>query len=414
MGRFKVWIDNTSTDNVMTYEEFDSDLERTNGFKPGTMAKSKTVNSALRQANLVTSAFMELYLPSSTLDLTSSLDSMLTDLRSAVLTNLKNGSGEKSVQANTTSATGKQSVTLGSNTSTYGDYSFAIGDSSSAYGKTSFASGKSCVAFGHGCHAEGISTTAGNMGSSEPDQEGEAAHTEGKSTYAYGTASHAEGESCGARGNCSHAEGYNCQANAYAAHAQGNSCIANGQQSFAGGHSSTTSGDNSFVYGSSLTANEANVAVFGRYNRNVSNALFVVGNGNSSNRSNAMEVFDGGEIRAGKMFSLDRQIKCSNPMSTPASSASFSGMDMFEPTSSLGSTTILLFGQIESKYIADVVKLTRDSETTSMHGSMAYDNTSMSINVTMISGNWTMTFTRDDTSAQLNVGSVSIVVLRVT
>lgn len=321
MGRFKVWIDNVSADNIMSYDSFNSDSERKNGFEPGTRARSIAVNSALRQANLVTSAFMEIYLPNSTLDLTSSLDSTLTNLRAVVLTNLTNGSGVNSVQTNTTSATNKHSVALGEWTKAAGEYSlaigsgskanaycsfaggvettantwtsfafgyktlahatqsFAIGNATIAIGSMSFVSGKSCVTYSYCCHAEGNHCFAGKAGYDDHDLEGEAAHAEGIDSIASGTSSHAEGNGCQATGHTSHAEGtrsyatgvtshaegFECHATGDFAHAQGRSCEANGRYSFAGGVSSIASGDNSFAFGDSCNAIAAESYAGGLY-----------------------------------------------------------------------------------------------------------------------------------------------------
>lgn len=62
---FKVWIDvPTESNMVMDATAWTSDAERVNGFAPNTPAHSRIVNTALRQATLVTAALMEIAAPS--------------------------------------------------------------------------------------------------------------------------------------------------------------------------------------------------------------------------------------------------------------------------------------------------------------------------------------------------------------
>lgn len=59
MSNFKIWIDNPIADtNVVSPSIFGDNSERKNGFRAGTPASSILNNTALRQANLVTTAFM--------------------------------------------------------------------------------------------------------------------------------------------------------------------------------------------------------------------------------------------------------------------------------------------------------------------------------------------------------------------
>lgn len=91
--RFSVWIDTPVTGtNVLDYASFASDSQRASGFVSNTVASAIRVNTALRQANLVTSALMNLVAPSSTVDVTSSM----TDVQTAIGTYMNNfvkGSG---------------------------------------------------------------------------------------------------------------------------------------------------------------------------------------------------------------------------------------------------------------------------------------------------------------------------------
>lgn len=86
--KFKVWIDNPAEGtNVQSYSDFVSDTQRSVGFSVGNVASSIRVNSALRQANLVTAALMDVLLPNSSLDLTSSVNEVSEEI-SEVFDNL--------------------------------------------------------------------------------------------------------------------------------------------------------------------------------------------------------------------------------------------------------------------------------------------------------------------------------------
>lgn len=85
MSSFKVWIKdgNVTTNNTVDEQTWitDSADQRVNGFKAGTPASSKQVNTALRQANLVTSALMDQIVGNdSTLNFTSNV----ADVKAAI------------------------------------------------------------------------------------------------------------------------------------------------------------------------------------------------------------------------------------------------------------------------------------------------------------------------------------------
>lgn len=79
MSKFKVWID-SPTDNTQDSTTFASDSQRVNGFAIGGVASSIRVNSALRQANLVTTAIIDTLIPNTNLDLNSSVSDLVTEL----------------------------------------------------------------------------------------------------------------------------------------------------------------------------------------------------------------------------------------------------------------------------------------------------------------------------------------------
>ncbi len=83
----------------------------------------------------------------------------------------------------------------------------------------------------------------------------------------------------------------------------GNNATSNAERSFAIGYNSVNSGANSFAIGNN-TETKNNVFAIGRYNLGTggtnswidSEPLFEIGNGNSSNRSNAFTVYKNGEV----------------------------------------------------------------------------------------------------------------------
>lgn len=82
MSRFYVWIDSPVADNnILSAAGFNDDTQRTNGFVAGQPASSIRVNTALRQANLVAAALMNVIDTSNTYDVTSSLDDVTTGVR---------------------------------------------------------------------------------------------------------------------------------------------------------------------------------------------------------------------------------------------------------------------------------------------------------------------------------------------
>jgi hypothetical protein len=109
---------------------------------------------------------------------------------------------------------------------------------------------------------------------------------EGLSNEGSGDYCHVESLQNSATGNMSHAEGYRTTASGDYSHAEGHDTTAGGQGSHAGG------------YGT-IAANDYQTAI-GKHNSNKSDTLFEVGNGSSgSNRSNAFEVYNNGDINIG-------------------------------------------------------------------------------------------------------------------
>lgn len=116
-----------------------------------------------------------------------------------------------------------------------------------------------------------------------------------------------------ASGNYSAAFGYRSEATAEGALAAGGMETmpggkARGRSSFAFGHSAIAEGAFSVAIGQGTRANSANETVFGRYNQggndnvegwNSNDNLFVIGNGNSSTRRNALTILKSGWMGLG-------------------------------------------------------------------------------------------------------------------
>ena len=73
MSKFRIWVDDSNLDKVMGFDQFDTDTQRQVGFTGGTPASSIRVNTALRQANLVACALMNLADTGNTADFRSSV-----------------------------------------------------------------------------------------------------------------------------------------------------------------------------------------------------------------------------------------------------------------------------------------------------------------------------------------------------
>lgn|SRR5574344_87807 len=78
-NKFKLWVEDANINATQTYNDFDSDTQRTGGFVGGTPASAIRVNTALRQANLVACALMDVLLPDdNTIDFKSSRADLAT------------------------------------------------------------------------------------------------------------------------------------------------------------------------------------------------------------------------------------------------------------------------------------------------------------------------------------------------
>lgn len=150
------------------------------------------------------------------------------------------------------------------------------------------------TAAGQYAHAEGLGTAASGNG----------AHAEGYYTQATGKASHAEGgapsslRSTKATGNFSHAEGNITTASGDYSHSEGCRTTSAGQGSHAEGEWTTASNKSQHVFGECNAYDGSSAAATER-----GNYVEIVGNGTTSNRSNARTLdWSGNERLAGDLY----------------------------------------------------------------------------------------------------------------
>lgn len=177
-------------------------------------------------------------------------------------------------------ATGEQSFIIGYKNKSSGANSFVSGSENTASGMRSFASGYQSIASGDHSFSNGKFTKA----------KGESSFAIGQYGVAKGAYSYIEGygtteSSHEASGDYSHVEGRDNKATASGAHV--------------GGRGSIAAGAYSFVHGYGLNTDAEAQMVIGKYNATNSNALFIIGDGTSSNqRKNIFEVLKNGGFQA--------------------------------------------------------------------------------------------------------------------
>ena len=129
--------------------------------------------------------------------------------------------------------------------------------------------------------------------------------------YKLGTDAFAEGKGTKAKGNFSHAEGFNTTASAAYSHAEGRGTTASGTVSHAEGTDTVASGARSHAGGYGTIAKGDNQTAIGKYNvEDTSNKYaFIIGNGTSSTRKNALTVDWSGNIEAnGKALATEEYV----------------------------------------------------------------------------------------------------------
>ena len=206
-------------------------------------------------------------------------------------------------------AIGDYSQALGYQSRAYGDYSTAIGrnsqvtgNSSFAFGYRTFASGTSSLALGDNAKASGYKSYAlGYLCTAS----GLKSYAIGSQNRAVGEVSYAIGHHAAALNNSSMAFGRNAQASGYHSIAIGVSDDSGGYWTDASGSKSIAIGSNckskesgSTTLGFWLDNNDSQSTVVGKYNfPAASGTVLLVGNGTSStNRSNAMTVYENGNV----------------------------------------------------------------------------------------------------------------------
>lgn len=217
----------------------------------------------------------------------------------------------------------------GDNTTASGDSAHAEGYRTVAEGDYSHAEGRQTNALGERSHAEGYGSnalptditystgyddviTAWNSKKFSLAQK-DGTHVEGRDCLALDIQAHAEGYQCKAITNSAHAEGYNTEASGgvaehsegyntkatdTAAHSEGYGTIASGESAHAEGRETVASGIRSHAEGQYTIAASAAQHVQGRYNVEDASSkfAFIIGNGSSSARSNALAIDWDGKI----------------------------------------------------------------------------------------------------------------------
>ena len=208
---------------------------------------------------------------------------------------------------------GSNAVVFARRGKSYGTNSFTEGIDTTASGRASHAEGEDTTASGSRSHAEGEDTTAsGNYGSHAEGNNTIASgdwgsHAEGNNTTASSLSSHAEGDGTTASGWYSHAEGFYTTASGnYGSHAEGYSTVASGKGSHASGQATYATRDYQTVIGrynsvTTSTDSEGNTVY------DAGNYVFVIGNGDTSTRSNALTVDWNGKVNNVDLYCISTE-----------------------------------------------------------------------------------------------------------
>ena len=222
-----------------------------------------------------------------------------TGISSSAFGHLTDATGDYSTAIGSqTIASGNYSTAMGSQTSASGIYSTAMGRSTiaSAYstamghdteatGSYSTAIGRQSIASGINSIAMGRETIASNANSTAIGLETEAS---GSVSTAIGGSTIASGQFSTAMGNGTEASAYNTTAMGLETLASGFSSTAMGIRTTAPSHAETVIG----AYNTNYTPNES-------HTWDANDRLFVVGNGQSGSRSNAITVLKNGNTGIG-------------------------------------------------------------------------------------------------------------------
>lgn len=201
----------------------------------------------------------------------------------------------------------------GRQTEANGQYSHSEGYLTIASSSNAHSEGNATTASGENAHAEGWQTRAtgkashaeGYLDDAHKDSYGATAlysHSEGFNTLAGGNYSHAEGRLTQAKAQSSHAEGQNTQATAQSSHSEGENTVASGKASHAEGIGTSAKNNYSHTEGEATISSCDHQHVQGRYNLEDANQAFIIGNGSSSKRSNALTLDWNGNLKIAGTF----------------------------------------------------------------------------------------------------------------
>lgn len=198
-------------------------------------------------------------------------------------------------------ANGKYSVAIGSHSRSFDQSSFAFGEAAEAQGYKSYAIGYDCEAVGDKSYCLGSQNRA-----------------YGEVSYAIGHAARAYENSSMALGRNSRAEGYHSIAIGVSDDAFGEKTTAIGSKSIAMGTGSFSRQAYSYTYGYYLDNSDTYSVVLGKYNVPVSSGTsLIVGNGTSAAaRSNAMVVYDNGNVTIAGDLSQNSDLRLKTDIET--------------------------------------------------------------------------------------------------
>jgi hypothetical protein len=221
-------------------------------------------------------------------------------------------SGPRSIAMGSGSeASGTSATAMGSATEAIGNYSFSAGQNSRAQGNHATAIGFATIAMGASSFAAGEGSAAESSHSIAMGNYAQASNSGaialGEYTSASGAYAVAVGDGASAAGDSSVALGAGASANGELSMATGTATQANGMLSFASGYGTRAEDIFTIALGSFNTVKtnpSPNLSL-------PTNTLFVVGNGSSTERSNAIEIlFDGTTTIAGDLnINSDARLK---------------------------------------------------------------------------------------------------------
>ena len=204
----------------------------------------------------------------------------------------------------TVTAKGREGHAEGDYTTVADAHGHAEGSNTTAH-SCAHSEGYRTTASGNYSHSEGYGTTASDY-CAHSEGNGTAAnyccHSEGDGTVASGHGCHSEGYHTVASGDYCHSEGFYTTASGnYGSHAEGYSTVASGQGSHASGHATYATRNYQTAIGkynsvTTSTDSEGNTVY------DAGNYAFVIGNGDSSTRSNALTVDWNGKIESEFVF----------------------------------------------------------------------------------------------------------------